>query len=155
MEMPGGLPPIMYFVVLSSKSAFFKLQDIFPECLLYREHSPQIDPMMCLAEDNACTMGRNCMETLAKRVNLLFQEMLTGVGVVVLYFKRREAGYGAGIFWRDMREPRVIIMNPFAWSRVKSRGNIYQFTPASSFFLSGKAPDPSPTIETAGLENKV
>lgn len=153
METPGGLPSVMYFVVFSTKTAFFKLQDIFPECFFYREQSPQIDPLLCLQEDHACHVGHNCMEVIAKRIHTMFEEVVKGVNVIVLYYRKQTSkGYGAALFWRDMREPRVITMNPFAWSRVKNRGTIYQFAPSSSFYMSGQAPPPEPTSESAGLE---
>jgi hypothetical protein len=155
MPMPGG-QNIMYFVVFSSKTAFFKLQDIFPECFLYREHAQQIDPLKCLLEDNACHVNHNCMEALAKRIHVLFQEVLPSVDMVITYFKKRgDRSYGAGLFWRDMREPQAITMNPFAWKRVKHRGSVYTFSPNVSFFLSGKAAPPEPTSEVSGLEQKI
>jgi len=153
---PGG-PSIMYFVIFSTKTAFFKLESIFPECFLFREHAEQIDPLKCLLEDNSCHVGRNCMETLAKRVHVLFEEVLPSVDVIVLYFKKRGSqSYGAGLFWRDMREPRTITMNPYAWTRVKTRGAVYQFAPNPSFFLSGRSAPPAPASpsEPADLEQK-
>lgn len=153
--MPGG-PKIAYFVIFSTKTAFWKMQDIFPECFLYREHTPQIDPLKCLLEDNACHVNHNCMEVLAKRINVLFQEVLPSVNVIVLYFKRRGSQrYGAGLFWRDMREPRVIPINLSAWNYIKQRGNIFTFSPNSSFFLSGQAASPEPTKDVSALDQKI
>jgi hypothetical protein len=141
--VPGELTSIIYFVVFSQKTAFLKLESIFPECFFYRDQSPQIDPLMCLLEDNACTVGKNCIETIVKRLHVLFQEILPGVNVIVLYYKKRGGtGVGAGIFWKDMREPRVITVNPFAWQKIKQRGAVYQFQPNSSFFLTGQASPP-------------
>ena len=131
---------IMYFLNLSDRTAFFKLQDIFPECFLNREKSPQAEPMTCLRD--SCPTNHNCMETLAKRLNALF-DLLKGIDLFILYFKKRNiTGLGAGVFWRDMREPRVITMNQGAWNRLKLRGAIYQFQPDPSFFLSGKSQAP-------------
>jgi len=81
------------------------------------------------------------MDILARRAQAIFNELLPEtVRVLVLYFRKRNVlGYGAGIFWRDMREPRVITMNPHAWERVKARGLVYQFTPSDTFFLSGRS----------------
>jgi len=129
---------LRYFVVLSSKSAFFKFNDVFPECSLYQENTPRLEPLVCLRE-NVCHVGHGCMDTLVKRVQALFGELLPSVSVLVLYFRKRNLpGYGAGIFWRDLREPRVIIMNSYAWERVKIRGKVFQFTPNESFYLSGR-----------------
>jgi hypothetical protein len=145
-------PNIAYFVVFSTKTAFWKLQDIFPECFLYREHTPQVDPLMCLSEDNACHVNHNCMETLVKRINVLFQEVLPTVNVIVLYYRKLNQRYGAGIFWRDMREPHVITFNPSAWQYIKQRGSIFTFSPNSSFFLSGQAAPPQATSEIPALK---
>lgn len=131
---------IMYFLNLSNRTAFFKLQDIFPECFLHREKAPQAEPMICLRD--SCPVNHNCMEILAKRLHALF-DLLPGVDLILLYSKKRNIeGLGTGVFWRDMQEPRVITMNPGAWKRIKLRGAVYQFQPGSSFFLSGKGPEP-------------
>jgi len=144
MTLPGG---ICYFVVLSSNSAFFKLQDILPECFLYREQSPRLEALVCLRE-NACHVGHNCMETLVQRARALFEELLPTVSVLVLYFRKLDGGYRAGLFWRDMREPRVITMNPYAWERVKARGKIFQFLPSESFFLGKSDVEEAPAEKT-------
>jgi hypothetical protein len=131
---------IFYFLVLSEKTAFFRLNDLFPECSLYREPSPQIEPLVCLAEDASCLVGRNCMEHLVKRIKVLFEEIVPTANLMVVYFrKRNKPGLGAGIFWRDFREPRVITMNPRAWERIKLRGGAFQFMPSREFFLTGNA----------------
>jgi len=137
---------MMYFLLMSRKTSFFKLNDIFPECSLYTKEHPRIEPAMCLRETSACTVGHNCMETLVKRVKVLFEEVLDGVELLILYFKKRNTpGMGAVVLWRDFREPRVITVNPGAWKKIKERGWVYQFTPGSSFFLSGQTSDATPT----------
>jgi len=136
---------MMYFLLMSRKTSLFKLNEIFPECALYREQHPRIEPMVCLQETTACTVGCNCMENLAKRLRVLFEEVLNGVDLVVLYFKKRNLhGMGGLVLWRDFREPRVITVNPTAWNKIKDRGWVYEFTPGPSFFLSGKASDATP-----------
>jgi hypothetical protein len=135
----------IYFLVLNQKTAMFKLEDLFPECSLYREQSPRAEPLVCLAEDNACTVGHNCMESLVRRLKLVFEELLPQAQLILLYFRKRNVpGLGAGVFWRDFREPRVFTVNPRAWERVKRRGVVFQFVPGESFFLTGKAPEPEP-----------
>lgn len=137
---------LMYFIQLSSKTSFWKLDDIFPECTICREPSPLVEPLVCIRED-ACHVGHNCMDTLARRLHALFEEVVPQyVNLILLYFKKRNVkGIGAGVFWRDFRTPRVITMNPGGWARVKIRGEIFKFTPGESFFLSGRAAPPEPT----------
>lgn len=136
---PGGS---IYFVLFCGKTAFFKLQDLFPECFLHREKVPLAEPMTCILNDS-CPVNHNCMETLAKRIFVMFEEVLPAAKMIVLYYKKRNIpGLGGTIFWRSMKEPRVITMNPFAWNRVKQRGEVYEFTPSPSFFLTGNTKSP-------------
>jgi len=136
---------LMYFLLLSSKTAFWKLEDLLPECFLYREKYERIEPLICLREDHSCHVGQNCMETVAKRLHALFEQVLPRyVDLVLLYFRKRNLpGMGAGVFWKDFRTPRVINMNLGGWNRVKLRGEVLRFTPGESFFLSGRAPEPT------------
>jgi hypothetical protein len=134
--------PIL-FVVFCEKTAFFKLEDVFGECYLYREKSPQIEPVVCLREENSCYAGKSCMATLAQRVFVLFEEVLPAAYLMLLYYRKRNlGGIGAACFWRDMREPNVITVNPYAWNMVKTRGNVFRFSPGPSFFLTGMAAPP-------------
>jgi len=142
---PGGAP--IYFVTFCEKTSFFKLQDIFPECFLHREEVPQVEPLICVRNDS-CPVNHNCMEALAKRIYILFKEVLPTSRMIVLYFKKRNIpGIGGCIFWRSMDEPRLITVNPFAWAKVKRRGTIYEFSPGPSFFLTGRTAPPEPTEE--------
>ena len=153
--MEISTPQIMYFLVFSKKTAFFKLQDIFPECYFYRDDSPRVEPLICLREDNVCHVGHSCMETLARRLHMLFEEVFKPeddkevVDLIILYYRKRENtdSIGAGIFWRDFSNLRVITVNRAGWEYVKVRGNIYQFNPSTTFFLTGKAAPPDEVAE--------
>jgi len=138
MEKPGG--PI-YFVSLNSKTIFFKLQDIFPECYFHREQSPNVEPMLCL--QGSCPTNHNCMETLAKRIFILFQEVLPAAKLIILYYRNKNINrIGGSLFWRDMREPSNISINPWGWESAKNRSIIYKFEPGPQFFITGSAPSP-------------
>jgi hypothetical protein len=138
MSEPGGA---FYFVSLNKKTIFFKLQDIFPECFVHRERVPNVDPMLCLQGE--CPVNHNCMETLAKRIFVLFKEILPAAQLIVLYYKKRIVeGMGGSLFWRDMREPRNISINPWGWESAKKRSLIYKFEPGPYFYLTGSAPPP-------------
>jgi hypothetical protein len=150
----------MYFLVFSKKTVFFKLQDLFPECYFHREGAPRVEPLICLKEENVCHVGRNCMETLARRLHMLFGEVFKPeddkptVDLIVLYFRKRsdDDSIGAGVFWRDFTNLRIITVNKAGWNYVKLRGNIYQFNPSETFFLSGRAPPPVETEENVTLD---
>jgi len=143
--------PIFYFLVLSTKTAMFKLNDLFPECQLYREKSPQVEPLVCLRDDS-CPVNHSCMLHLVNRLKVLFHEIVPQAELILLYFRKRNTeGLGAGVFWKDFREPRVFTVNPKAWERVKIRGATYQFLPSESFFLTGRAPSPEAQTTPDGL----
>ena len=147
------LGKITYFVQMSSKTAFFKLQDIFPECFFYRDSSPRIEPLVCLQEDNACSVGSNCMETLVRRLHMLFEEVVPTAELVILYFKsRNDKHIRAGVFYRNLKDFRIITMNPFGWKAIKQRGKIFKFTPTQNFFLTGKSDKEETDIDTETLE---
>jgi len=144
MEWPGGSnrPPWFYFVLFCKKTAFFKLEDIFPECFFNRDQHPQAEPMLCMSSDS-CPGNKNCMETLAKRVWTLFADVLPEVKLIILYYRKRNLpGIGGTLFWRSMKEPRNLTINPSAWARVKSRGFVYQLGPSPSFWLTGRTAPP-------------
>jgi hypothetical protein len=146
------LCPQIYFLLISQRSAFFKFNDLFPECALYREAAPRVEPLICLLQNGACHVGHNCMDTLAKRVSMIFNEVLPSIDLMVLYYRKRNLpGMGAGIFWRDFREPRVITVNPRSWERLKQRGQTFEFSPDSSFFLTGRSATPQLTAATPSL----
>jgi hypothetical protein len=89
------------------------------------------------------------MDTLVKRLHVLFEEVLTDTEMVILYYKKRNVpGMGAGVFWRDLENFRIITMNPTGWEMIKNRGMVYQFDPSPQFFLSGKAAPPKETVDS-------
>lgn len=137
---------LAYFLLLSGKTSFWKLDDLFPECSFYREKCPRIDPLICLRE-NSCHVGSSCMQTIGNRLQALFDTILPKwVQLVLLYYKK-QCGLGAGVFWRDFREPYIITMNSGAWARVKLRSEIYKFLPGNSFYLTGSSEKPSMEAE--------
>jgi hypothetical protein len=96
--------------------------------------------------DGMCSVGKNCMEVLAKRLYVMFEEICTEAEFILLYFKKRNfQGLGAGVFDRDFENPRAITMNPYAWDMIKKRGNIYRFDPSMDFFLTGTTAPPEKT----------
>lgn len=149
MISPGGNNKPIFFLTFCERTAFFKLEDIFPECFFHRKNN-YTEPMYCMTGD--CPVNHNCMEALSKRVFVLFQEILPQAKLMVLYYRKRNtpSSIGGTLFWRDMSEPRNITINPYGWARIKQRGNVYQFHPPTSFFITGRAATPE---ETQAVEN--
>jgi len=141
---PGGPSKLMYFVIFSQRTAFLKLEDVLPECFYLRRESPQLEPLLCLLEDNACHVNQNCMEKLVKRLHVLFEEVMHGIDLILLYYRQRAVvdSIGCGIFWRNLRDFKIATINRSAWAMIKNRGNVFQFQPATEFYLSGAASAP-------------
>lgn len=140
IHQPGS--STIRFVKFWTKTAFFKLKDIYPECFLYRKETPQVEPMLCVQNDG-CPVNKNCMHTVAKRLHALFEEVLPDVEMIILYYKKRNImGIGGTVFWRDFIEPRNITINPYSWVNVKTRGIVYEFSPGPTFYLTGRAAPP-------------
>ena len=67
------------------------------------------------------------MERLAKRVKFVFDKFPASQ-LLILYFKYhdRPNSLRGGVFWRDMKEPRVITMNPYSWEKIKKIGEVFE-----------------------------
>lgn len=124
----------MYVLEVNNKSLFIKMKEVYPECEFLIEDESKLFPFICLISD--CHRNANCMEKLANRVKYIFDQF-ESAELLVLYFRYRDfpKRHRAGVFWRDMREPRYIVMNPYSWERLKMRGIIYEWELPSSLFL--------------------
>ena len=126
--------------VKSAKSGrsviFMKLNDVYQECSFLIEDEPQLHPLICLKD--RCHRGLNCMEKLANRVKYIF-DVWTSADVLLLYFSYRDfpKKQRAGIFTREMDEPRYITMNPHAWKKIKELCTVYEWRLPDSILLGG------------------
>lgn len=113
---------------------FAKLQDVYPECLYLIRGEPKLFPLLCLRSN--CPRNMNCMERLAKRVHFIF-EKFEKAELLLLYFRYSDMPekQRAGVFWRDMSEPRLITMNPHGWEKMKEIGVVYEWTLPEDLFL--------------------
>ena len=112
-----------------------KLENVYPECAKLIRGCAQLHPLICLK--SSCHMNNACMETLALRVNLLF-DAFPNSEILVLYFKYQDTkSLRGGVFWKDMKEghePRLITINPWSWQTCKDRGTVYEWNlPRESF----------------------
>lgn len=118
----------------TQSTIFAKVKDVFPECPILIEDLPQMFPLRCLVD--SCPRNANCMDKLARRVKHLF-DTFPRAEMLVLYFKWRDrpTSQRAGIFWRDMREPRHVTMNWSAWEKCKNIGKAFEYHMPDSLFL--------------------
>jgi hypothetical protein len=120
----------------SGRSALFlKLKDLFPECMFQIEDAAQLFPFICLR--GSCPRNHNCMGKLVSRLKCVF-DTWPDTHLVLLYFSWRDmpGSQRAGVFWRDMREPRYITFNRTGWEKLKTIGTVYKWHVPDELFLS-------------------
>jgi len=127
------MEPVYYFR-FQYKTAFIKLDYLFPECSLLIEGKEQLHPLKCL--EGTCHANANCMEGLAKRVHYFFDNVATDAELVIAYFKYhdRAKSLRAGIFHRTMEEPRVMTLNPWGFRKFQKEGETFKWIPPAEFY---------------------
>lgn len=142
-------PAPFYTLLVTSErrgtsTLFAKIDDVFPECGVLIHNADRMDRLQCFVD--SCHVGANCMEKLAVRLRAMFDTFPTAQ-LCYLYFKRRSDGkMRAGLFWRDFRNPRMLGINKWAWERMKTYGQVYQFAPPADFFGIGAPPSQTPRL---------
>ncbi len=129
------MQPINFFV-FSSKTAFMPVRFIYPECAIMLKEHPNAKPLQCLVD--SCPISTSCMETVAKRVHMLFDTAFDSkVELCVAYYSHPSSpGSIWGIeFWRDFQEPKVSLLNRSFFGRCKRDGIIMQWTPNTEYYL--------------------
>ena len=127
------MEPIFYFR-FQHKTAFIKLEHLFPECFFLIEGKEQLYPVKCL--EGPCTANANCMEGLAKRVHYFFEKVAIDAEMLVAYFKYadRPKSIRAAFFWRNMDEPIVRIINPWAFKKFQRESEVFKWLPPEEFY---------------------
>lgn len=115
------------------------LKYLYPECEILLQGSPSLTPLHCLQND-ACPSNRNCMENLAKRVNFFFGEVEPQTELIVAYFKQGES-IKAGLFNKDLEEPRLITCNRSAFQKCYKEGITYKWDPPLNFYMLSTTTD--------------
>jgi len=133
---------------------FMKLKDVFPECEFLIGDLPQLSPLYCLRKEG-CPRNQNCMDKLVARVQFIF-DTFPKARTVVLYFRYRDqpGSHRGGVFWRDMREPRLITFNRAAWEKCKEIGTVLSWRlPDALFLQTGVAgPDRLSTLRLSSAQ---
>ena len=128
---------IMYFV-FQEKTVFMPFRYLDPECLFLIKEHEGLYPLNCMRGD--CFMNRNCAESLAKRVWYFFENVEPSAKLMIAYFKYRDKpnSIRAGIFSKDMSEPRVSTLNPYAFRKFQKEGVTKRWWPSLDFCGIGK-----------------
>ena len=127
------MEPVYYFS-FQTKTTFIKLQHLFPECGVLIEGQPELHPLKCLL--SSCPANANCMEGLVRRLDYFFENVVPQSELIVAYFRYadRPQSIRAGIFYRDMTEPRVAVVNPWAFRKFQKEGDTFKWFPPAEFY---------------------
>jgi hypothetical protein len=150
---------------VTGRTLYCRQRDLFPECSVYIQDSPQLHPFLCFRDH--CHVGRGCFDTLARRVVALYDAVsprFPRAKSLIVYFRfpnrqapREMKSYlGIGGAWIDCtwaRPPRLInprhgyVLNPGGWKRlvelgtdVTRGGGLWEWTPLASLWQTGQAP---------------
>lgn len=128
--------PIHYFVA-QGHSMFIPLRDLYPECLVLIEPHAQAFPLQCL--QRPCNAMKGCPEILAKRVHYLFTNVCPEAQQIFAYIKYRDRpnSIRAGLFDRNLADPRVIILNPYGFRKYRNEGLTYEWVPTDDYLFMG------------------
>ncbi len=129
--------PLVFFT-FREKTVFTPLSSVFPECKVLIEGHPKAHPLQCFNTD--CPVNRSCAETIAKRVHFWFDKVLPdNVQLMFAYFKHmdRPDSVRAAVFWRDHRDPKVIVTNRSFYQKCRKEGLVYSWTPDTSYWNIG------------------
>lgn len=142
------------YALFQQKNLFIPFRYVYPECLKLLEPHDQTFPLLCLRSDH-CPGNKNCMGTLTHRLNYLFSQVEPDVELIVAYFKWRDRpSIRAGIFHRDMRVPRLVIVNPTALKKFLNEGEQKIWFPKNEYWMTQARPDIIPAESLTQLVRK-
>lgn len=124
------------FAVFQKHTVFIPFRYVYPECMKLIEGQPQLYPLFCL-RNNQCPANRSCMDILAKRINYLFTSVVPHAQQIIAYFKYpdRPDSIRAGLFLRDMREPKVLTLNRSAFKKFQRDSTAFTWVPPTEYLL--------------------
>lgn len=126
------------FFTFHDKTVFVPLKYIYPECFVLIEPYEQVSPLQCIYDDQ-CPANRGCMEILAKRINYFFTHVTPKAELLITYFKYRDRpnSIRAGVFDRELNEPRVMTLNQSAFRKFQREGLSFTWIPTNEFLFMG------------------
>lgn len=131
--------PVTYVHLNGGKYVLIPFRYVYPECLQLIEKHERVTPLICLKSD--CPANKNCMGTLVHRLNYLFTEVEPKAQLIIAYFKYRDStSIRAGIFNRDMDNPRVATINPFSFKRLMGEGTTMQWFAPDEYWRASAGP---------------
>lgn len=131
----------LFFFVFQGKSIFMPLRYLYPECFSLIEKQDQLYPLLCLKSD--CPANKGCADILAKRVHYIFNQVVPAGELLIAYYRYRDRpnSIRGGIFTKDMKEPYVSVLNPWAFRKFQKEGVSYAWAASQEYWTLGSRGD--------------
>jgi len=125
--------PLSYFVV-NKRTIFIPFRYVYPECEKLIAPHPEMYPVKCLQEDG-CPANMNCMDFLVPRVNYIFNEVCETAEMMIAYYKYRDRpnSIRGAVFHKDLRDPYVMILNPWGFSKLQRDAAVFAWVPTAEY----------------------
>lgn len=133
----------LFYVLVSRKTVLIPLRQLYPECQSYLVNLPAAENLQCLREGR-CSVDKGCMPVLAERVHKFFMYHEPSALQLLAYYKTPSGSIRAGVFTRQVDEPRVITCNQHGLQKLQKIGAVKEWTPDDSFY--GNLVSPSSLI---------
>ena len=126
------------FFSFQTKTVFIPLRFVYPECNVLIEEHTRVFPLRCY-QDNGCSVDASCPDIMARRIDYLFQNVVKAAELIILYFKYRDRAQSirGGLFWRDLREPRVMLLNKSGFEKCFKEGEVHTWDATNEFLYMG------------------
>lgn len=131
--------PLAFFV-FQKHSVFIPLKYLYGECFTLIEKHDQLSPLHCLRND-ICPVNIGCMDILAKRVDYFFTHVAPDAKLLIAYFKYRDkpGSIRAGVFDRDLTEPKVMTLNQSAFKKFQKEGLAFTWIPTMEYLTLSRS----------------
>lgn len=127
---------INYFTY-KNKTIFLPFKFLYPECSILIKGEQKLYNLLCLKAN--CPRNKNCPEVLAKRVHYFFSEVEPLGELIISYFTHPNCGTSikAGIFTKQLDEPRLITVNKSGFDKYRKESIIKQWSVTDEFINIG------------------
>lgn len=128
--------PVAFFT-FQTHSVFIPLKYVYPECFVLIESHEKLSPLQCLK--TGCAANANCATKLAQRIDFIFKHVAPDAKMIYTYFKYRDQpkSIKAGVFDREMNEPRIMTLNQSAFRKFMREGVQQSWQPPVEYWMAG------------------
>ncbi len=134
---------MIHFFVFQGHSVFVPLRTFYPEAIELTERVGDPHPGACFTHPTPT--NARLIEPLVRRSHYFFVELLPKLQakrtlyMLYLYYKwpNKPNSIQAILLQSDLADPRVLILNPYAFKKFQREGKLFEWTPPLDFTLMG------------------